>query len=249
MILSLILSAFAMGLLGSTHCAVMCSGVIGVLSGGLTPLRRKSARESLHTARIVLAYNAGRIASYAVAGAIAGAFGALADRIPVLRGAQLGLRLVAGLLMLAVGLYLAGAWQKLALVERAGLPLWRRVEPIARRLMPARTVPAALGLGALWGWMPCGLVYAALGVALGTGSASAGALTMLAFGAGTLPMLLAVGALAARLAAFTRATWVRRAAGIAVVAFGVFHVVAASAQMRAPRTAAHACCAGKHGAP
>ena len=247
--IALVLTAFAMGLLGSTHCVVMCGGVVGVLSGGLTPLGRKGARGRWRSMRLVLGYNAGRIASYAVAGVVAGAFGSLADRIPALHGTQLGLRLFAGFLMLGVGLYLAGLFKRFALVERIGLPVWRRIEPIAKRFMPAQTFGAALALGALWGWMPCGLVYAALVVALGTGSASSGALAMIAFGAGTLPTLLAMGVLAAQLAVFTRRAWVKRSAGIAIVVFGTFHVVAASAQIGAPHGSTHACCAGKHGNP
>lgn len=244
MIGALVLSALVMGLLGSTHCVVMCGGVVSVLHGGLTQLgleARAGAR------RLALGYNAGRIASYATAGAIAGAFGELVDHIPVLRGAELGLRLMAGLLMIGLGLYLAGAWRRFAMIERAGLPLWHRVEPLARKLLPVRSLPAALGLGALWGWMPCGLVYAALGVALGTGTASGGAAAMAAFGLGTLPMLLTMGAFASRVVAFLRVAWVRRAAGAVIVAFGLLHVVATSAQIAGGPSRSHSCCAGRHG--
>ncbi|MGO8994696.1 MAG: sulfite exporter TauE/SafE family protein [Polyangiaceae bacterium] len=244
MIGALVLSALVMGLLGSTHCVVMCGGVVTVLHGGLTQLGRTQRSAA---ARLALGYNAGRIASYSAAGAVAGAFGALVDRVPALHGAELGLRLCAGIFMVGLGLYLAGAWRRFALIERAGLPLWAHIEPVARKLLPVRTLPASLALGALWGWMPCGLVYAALGLALGTGSAAGGALAMVAFGFGTLPTLLTMGALASRVALFLRVAWVRRAAGAVVVAFGLLHVVAASAQIARGPSAPHACCAGKHG--
>jgi sulfite exporter TauE/SafE len=248
---ALFLTALAMGLLGSTHCVVMCGGVVGVLSGGTTQIARNRRAALVRSLRLALAYNGGRIASYAVAGAIAGAFGALVDRIPVLRGAELGLRLGTGALMLAVGLYLAGAFRRFAEIERIGLPLWRWIEPHARKLVPARTFSSALTLGALWGWMPCGLVYAALAIALGTGSAGGGALAMVAFGLGTLPTLLTIGAIAARVAELGRVTWVRRGAGVAIVAFGVFHVAAASAQIArggASPAGVHSCCVGhSHG--
>jgi sulfite exporter TauE/SafE len=244
MIGALVFSAVMMGLLGSTHCVVMCGGVVSVLHGGLTQLGRAPRTR---TVRLALGYNGGRVLSYATGGAIAGAFGAAVDRIPLLRGAELGLRLGAGLLMVGLGLYLAGAWKRFAIVERAGLPLWKLVEPVARRLLPVRSFPAALALGALWGWMPCGLVYAALGLALGTGSAGGGALTMAAFGLGTLPTLLAMGALASQVSAFLRVAWVRRTAGAVIVVLGALHVGAASAQIAQGPSCPHACCAGKHG--
>jgi sulfite exporter TauE/SafE len=243
MTITFLVSALAMGLLGSTHCVVMCGGVVSLLSSGLTPLGRAPR---VRSSRVALAYNAGRIASYAAAGAFTGAFGALIDGIPALHGAALGLRLGGGLLMVGLGLYLAGAWRRFAVIERVGLPFWRRIEPLARRLLPVRTLPAALALGALWGWMPCGLVYAALGLALGTGSASGGAVAMIAFGAGTVPMLLTMGTLATRVTLFLRVTWVRRAAGVVVLAFGLLHVVSASAQIVGGPSTRHACCAGKH---
>lgn len=244
MISALLASALVMGLLGSTHCVVMCGGVVSLLSGGLVTLSPNGRVARGRATRLALAYNAGRIASYAAAGALAGAFAALVERVPGLRGAELGLRLGAGLLTLGLGLYLAGAWGKFTVIERIGVPLWRRIEPRARKLLPVRTASSALALGALWGWMPCGLVYAALGLALGTGRADAGALTMVAFGAGTLPTLLVLGALATRVAEAMRRVWVRRAAGLVVVAFGVFHVAAAGAQIADRRAPAHACCAG-----
>jgi sulfite exporter TauE/SafE len=247
MIGALLLSAFAMGLLGSTHCVVMCGGVVGVLSGGLVTLESGARASRLRRVKLVLAYNAGRIASYAVAGGIAGAFGALIDRVPMLHGAALALRLVAGALMLGLGLYLAGAWQRFALLERLGVGLWRRIEPAARRLLPVRSVASALGLGALWGWMPCGLVYAALAMALGAGAPASGALAMIAFGAGTLPTLVTMGAAAARVAEAARRPWVRRVAGAAIVAFGTMHVAAASAQIADHGHMTHACCAGHGG--
>jgi sulfite exporter TauE/SafE len=245
---ALLLSALAMGLLGSTHCVVMCGGVVGVLSGGLVQLESSGRRSNTRRLRFALAYNAGRIASYAVAGTVAGTFGALVGAIPALHGAALGLRLAAGALMLGVGLYLTGVLRGFAVVERLGAPLWRRLEPTARRLLMARSTGAALGLGALWGWMPCGLVYAALAAALVAGAPAAGALVMVAFGLGTLPTLLAMSAVAARVADATRRPWVRRVAGAAIVAFGIMHVAAASAQITShDTTAGRHCCAGHHG--
>jgi uncharacterized protein len=140
----------------------------------------------------------GRILSYACAGAIAGALGAaslgLEGQVPM----RLMLYLLANLMLIALGFYLLGVTKALAFTERAGQSLWRRVQPLTRRFLPARTIGQAFPLGMLWGWLPCGLVYSALASSLSAGSAERGAALMLAFGLGTLPNLLLAGILLAR---------------------------------------------------
>jgi hypothetical protein len=129
-----------------------------------------------------------------------------------------------------VGLYLAGADRLLAPLEALGRPLWRRLQPLAARLLRARPEPTARMLarsysaGLAWGWLPCAMVYAALAAAAFAGGPAAGALAMVAFGLGTLPFLLGAGWLAARLR-----DW-RRAAGAAVLGFGVYGLAHASAE-------------------
>jgi hypothetical protein len=224
----MILAALVMGLLGSAHCIVMCGGIVGMLSAGAS------------RARLTIAYNLGRITSYAAAGAIAGLVGHALD------GARVGLRFAAALLMIGVGLYVAGRWRRFAALERIGAPLWKRVEPMAKGLLPVRTVPRALALGGLWGWMPCGLVYGALALAVTGGGAATGALTMLAFGAGTLPVLLALGALASYVKALARVAWVRTAAGLVIVALGGYQLSAVASDVGwSPLPRTHECCAQK----
>jgi sulfite exporter TauE/SafE len=126
--------------------------------------------------------------------------------------------------MVLVGLYMSGAFTKLRAIEKVGLPVWRKVEPLAKRLLPVRTVPAAFALGLTWGFMPCGLVYGALGPRRGYGQDVRRRATMLAFGLGTLPMMLAVGAFSRLVAKLAAALWVRRAAGLAIVFFGAVNV-------------------------
>ncbi|MBK7542876.1 MAG: sulfite exporter TauE/SafE family protein [Candidatus Competibacteraceae bacterium] len=214
-------AAFLVGLTGGVHCFGMCGGIVGALTLGLPP-----AREHPLLARLpyLLAYNGGRVTSYASAGALAGGAGAWVANLVVVHHAQLALQAVAGLFMILLGLYLAGWWTALGRLERAGGVLWRRIEPLGRRLLPVRTPIQALGIGLVWGWLPCGLVYSALVWALGAGGAGKGALLMLCFGLGTLPALLAMGAAAAGLAAFVRRPWVRQAAGILVVLFGLYKI-------------------------
>lgn len=205
------LALFLIGLLGGTHCVGMCGGIVGALSMG------DGSRASLH-----FAYNFGRIASYGIAGAIAGALGgaglALSGQLPV----RIALFVTAHLMLVALGLYLMGVTRALAFTERLGQSLWRRLQPLSRRFLPARTVGQAFPLGLLWGWLPCGLVYSALVTALGSGSAARGTGLMLAFGAGTLPNLLLAGLLAARLNEYAAKPVVRLSAGMLVLAFGLW---------------------------
>lgn len=189
----------------------MCGGIVGALSMG------GQARWSMH-----LAYNGGRILSYAAAGAIAGALGAASMGLEGQVPARLILYFVANLMLVAMGLYLLGLTKVLAFTERAGQRLWRRLQPLTRRFLPVRTVAQAFPLGVLWGWLPCGLVYSALATALSSGSAGRGALTMLAFGLGTLPNLLLAGIVLARLNEFVRRPIVRTLSGLLVLGFGLY---------------------------
>ncbi|WP_300322053.1 sulfite exporter TauE/SafE family protein [Accumulibacter sp.] len=205
------LALLLVGLLGGTHCVVMCGGIVGALSMG------SPARASLH-----LAYNAGRIVSYAAAGAIVGGLGeaglALSGQLPL----RALLYLLANLMLVALGLYLMGLTRALAFTERFGQKLWRHLQPLSRRFLPARTVAQAFPLGLLWGWLPCGLVYSALATALTSASAVHGAGLMLAFGAGTLPNLLLAGLLATRLQEYARKPALRLASGLLILGFGVW---------------------------
>ena len=134
----------------------------------------------------------------------------------------LGMRVVAGLLLISMGLYLAGWWSGLTRIERLGRGLWRHIQPVANRLLPVSSLPRALLLGALWGWLPCGLVYSTLLWAASQGNAVDSALLMLAFGVGTWPVLLATGLAAERTNALLRKRGVRVAGGVLVILFGIW---------------------------
>lgn len=212
-----LLTALLAGLLGGVHCVGMCGGIVAAFSfradGSHPPLR-------LH-----LAYNLGRIASYTIFGALAGALGAslkLADFLPV----QTLLYVLAQGVMILLGLYLAGFNQWVLVFERAGGALWRLVKPLFQKLLPVKTTPQALLAGMAWGWLPCGLVYSVLVSALAAGSATSGAALMLAFGLGTLPNLLGMGLFARQIQPFMQRAWVRRAAGLTVAGFGVWGLAA-----------------------
>ena len=209
-----IFAVFLVGLLGGVHCLGMCGSIVGIFT---SQVPKDAARWPFH-----LAYSSGRIASYAAAGALVGAIGQagllMRDAVPV----QHLLFALSSLILIALGLYLAGIWGAVRQLEQMGGGLWKRLQPYTTRMLPVNTVPRALGLGALWGWLPCGLVYSVLLTALASGSAVQGALIMLAFGLGTLPNLLAIGLFWESVKGWMQSPRVRLSAGIVVAAFGVY---------------------------
>jgi len=211
-LLPLLGSALILGLLGGGHCLGMCGGLMGALTLAIPPEQRGRRLQ------LLLAYNIGRILSYACAGLLVGLAGWAVASSP----AALALRVVAALLLIAMGLYLAGWWSGLTRIEALGRGLWRHIQPIASRLLPVSSLPRALLLGALWGWLPCGLVYSTLLWAASQGNAGYSAALMLAFGLGTWPVLLATGLAAERVSSLLRRRSVRMAGGLLVILFGLW---------------------------
>jgi sulfite exporter TauE/SafE len=212
-------SAFIVGLLGGVHCIGMCGGIVGALTFGLPEKKRQSFASLLP---FQLAYNFGRLLSYVIAGAIMGGLGMLLAELIPIQIAQRTLLFIAGIFMVLLGLYLSGWWMILNRVERAGGILWKKIEPYGRKLMPVQTPIQALGIGMIWGWVPCGLVYTMLINAVSSGGAVEGATLMFAFALGTLPNLLAIGLLAGAAARLARSEIARKTAGITVMIFGVY---------------------------
>lgn len=243
-----LLPVFVVGLAGSIHCAGMCGGIITAMSvvpakGGQyavtahrTPIRILSMGRSGVPSGLrrndearVMAYNAGRISSYMLAGALAGGLAGGANSMASLAGVQLGFYWLANAMLIALGLYLMNAWRGLAVLEQSGRTLWRHIAPATKTFMPADTPAKAYALGALWGWLPCGMVYSVLATALLSGSAADGAAVMLAFGLGTLPMLTSLGLIGTRMQQAMRRRAVRIACGLLVLGFGVLGLARAAA--------------------
>lgn len=212
------LGALLVGLLGSSHCVGMCGGIVGVLAMNPVPGGRVSW---WRTGATLAGYNLGRIVSYTLAGATAGMLGAgFAGTLP--GGAvRYVTAVVSGLFFIALGLYVTGWWTALTVLEKQGARLWRRIEPLGRRLLPPRNWPQAVALGLLWGWLPCGLVYSALVWSFASAEPLRGAALMLGFGLGTLPTLLATGAAARALNDRVRQPWIRTSAGLLLIAIGL----------------------------
>jgi len=211
-------SAFLLGLFSTIHCVGMCGGIIGALSLSL-PVEIRS-----HKPRMLLfvtTYNIGRIISYSLAGLVAGAIGTGVLASVGFDQGHAVLRAIGVAMMVAIGLYLAGWLPQLATVEKIGVPVWKKLEPLGRSLLPVATLPKALAYGLIWGWLPCGLVYFVLVWALTAGNAVQGALTMLAFGVGTLPTLLATGFMTSWLTRFARSSTARQLVGLLIIAMAV----------------------------
>jgi len=204
----------ALGLASGVHCAGMCGGIVTAFS----LVQRKENRGQSPISVRLLAFNGGRISSYALGGAMAGAIGSLGWYAA---GAQAGLSLLASFVLIFVGIHLAGLRGPMRLLESFGAPLWRRIQPLAARLTKKPGPAAAYAAGLAWGWLPCGLVYGALTAASFAGTPANGAAAMLAFGLGTLPWLLAAGVMAARLRGWMAKAPVRLGIGGAVLGFGV----------------------------
>jgi sulfite exporter TauE/SafE len=214
------LSMLAMGLASGAHCTLMCGGIVAAFDARTAIPIRPAPRSGGLTRR--LAFNAGRITTYAAAGAAAGSLGAAAYAAAALP-AQSALYSAASLALVLAGLYLAGAERLLAPLEALGAPLWRRLRPAAAGVARLPGVHGAYAAGLVWGWLPCAMVYAALAAAAASGAPARGALAMAAFGAGTLPFVVAAGWLAARLA-----RW-RRAAGALIAGMGAYGLASAGA--------------------
>ncbi len=216
-------SVFVVGLFSTLHCLGMCGGIIGALTFSLPPDVRA---DRWRLTGYVAAYNAGRLFSYTLAGAIAGGVGEQLIRLLSPQHGRLILLWLATLFMVGIGLYLAGWFPRFAALESLGRPLWRRLEPLGQRLLPVSSPWQALLFGAVWGWLPCGLVYSVLLWSVTTGSALQGALFMLLFGAGTLPAVMTTGILTGWMTRFSRLPGLRQSIGLllillAVISFGL----------------------------
>jgi sulfite exporter TauE/SafE len=211
-------SAFIIGLFSTLHCLGMCGGIIGALTFSLPAEIRNQRRRLLP---YISAYNLGRLSSYTLAGALAGGLGKTLLQVASPRYGHLLLQGLAAIIMIGIGLYLAGWFPRFAMVENLGRPLWARLEPLGQKLLPVRSPLHAWLFGLVWGWLPCGLVYAALIWSSSAGSATRGALTMLAFGAGTLPAVMTAGIVTGWMTRLSRLPGLRIGVGLGLILLAV----------------------------
>ena len=204
-------AALLLGLAASGHCLVMCGGITAAL--GIATAKDAGGRPR---PRLLLGYQLGRVASYTLAGLLLG--GVLGGVAGLLDGESVrrGLRLLAALALALGALVAFGRVREPGFA--AGHRLWRRIAPLGRRLLPVATLPRAFAFGMVWGFMPCGFVYTVLLIATLQLDAARSALTMAAFGLGTLPALALAALGAQRFAGFSARPAARRVAGTALLA-------------------------------
>jgi uncharacterized protein len=213
-------AAFLLGLASGVHCVGMCGGIVAAFSSRSVVRGPHDAPGGAALMTLAL-FNAGRVGAYTLAGAIAGLIGSAGALAAQVVDVQVAFHVLANVMLVLIGLHLAGAAQVLARLERLGVPVWRRLQPLAAAFLPANTPLKALVAGSLWGWLPCGLVYGMLATSLASGSIAGGALTMLAFGLGTVPNLMLAGMALAQVRRFASRRAVRLCAGGLVLAFGL----------------------------
>lgn len=212
-------AVFLIGLLGGAHCIGMCGGIINALSFAIPTDKRNSVNLNL----ILLSYNLGRISSYTFIGVLVGALGWMAQE--ALGPVSFVMRIIAGVLLISMGLYLTGWWTGLRKVEELGGYLWRYIEPVGKKHMPVNGPGEAFVLGAIWGWLPCGMVYSVLTLAAVADNGWNAGLLMLCFGLGTLPVMFITGRFAQMTKIFLQTSVFRSVAGVLILLFGLWTIV------------------------
>jgi sulfite exporter TauE/SafE len=209
---------FFIGLASLLHCVGMCGGIIGALTLSLPQQVRE---QPLRLASFVAAYNLGRITSYAIAGFLVGAFGQTASHLVGHEYGHTLLQWLAAALLVGIGLYVAGWFPAFARIEQVGRPMWKKLEPLGRRLLPVSSQPRAYLFGLVWGWLPCGLVYTTLFWVLSARTPMEGAVDMALFGIGTLPGVMTAGILTGWLVKIRNARWARQIFGLMLIAMAI----------------------------
>jgi len=209
-------SGFMLGLFSTPHCVGMCGGLASAMTYGLVD------KSPLAVFCTVLKLNAARVVSYSIIGVMAGLLGVVAtDMMPAL---VVVFRTIAGLLLILSGLYIAKWWLGLRHLESLALGLWQRGQKRFASVKGPRFSPVVNGL--MWGCLPCGLVYSAVGLAITQGGVMESMAFMAAFGMGTLPVLIFVAMAASNLQQFLRQQWLTSAVGLSLMIYGVWTIVA-----------------------
>lgn len=210
------IAAFLIGVLGAGHCMGMCGGIAGLMNLGQTSPKSSWLNP--------LFYNLGRIASYSLIGALIGGSLSTIIQFSGINNSLAWLRVMSSLFMIILALYIGQWWQGLLHIEKIGQYIWKYISPIGQKLLPIKHPIYAIPFGFIWGWLPCGMVYSMLTWSAAAGSAEQGALVMLFFGFGTLPLMLAVGVSTGKLKVWIRRLFIRRLGASLLFIYGLFQL-------------------------
>lgn len=178
---ALFLAAFSMGLFGSPHCLGMCGGIVTAF--GLSMQHVSDSKKN----GLILTYHAGRLISYSLLGLITSVVGVAIFQSIMSNSAP---RIVLGAVLVLIGLAMLGL-PLFNQLEKVGMRFWQSLAPLRKKVFPIDSFGKALFAGLLWGFLPCGLVYGALMMAIAGNNIATGAALMFVFGLGTMPMLIA----------------------------------------------------------
>ncbi len=220
-------AALMLGIAASGHCLVMCGGISGAL--GLASAKRADGRSRVS---LLVAYQAGRTLSYAIAGALLGGVLGLIVTWLDFDAVRQGLRALSAIALALAALVAFGALRDPG--SRVGRLVWPRVAPIGKRFLPVTNLSRAFGFGMVWGWMPCGFVYTVMLIASLEHDAWRSAATMVAFGIGTAPAMIAVALGAQRPAMFAAGKSGRRFAGVVLMGSAALTLFAPQIVVAAP---------------
>ena len=205
-------AAFMLGLLASGHCVGMCGGLTAALGFG----QQESRRAKL----LMITVQLGRIICYTMLGALIGKLSEFTSTW--FTSVAIFLRFLAGLLLIAMGLYLTQWWLGISKLEAVGAIIWRKLAPLQQTLLPINKFPSALAVGLMWGFIPCGLIYSTLAWAAFVNDGHDTALLMFFFGMGTLPALLTVILVSYQAKNFLQRKSTRQIAGLFFIVFGIW---------------------------
>lgn len=210
-----LVAALLIGLTSSAHCVFMCGGIAAAF-------KAHNQQSTVPAWVLTSLFHMGRLLSYALIGFL---FGFMVRSANDLVNSANGLtniddwpRVIAGMLLIAMGLYLANIWRGLGSVEKLMEPLWKPVSGRLKNHIPARTPWDALITGLFWGWLPCGLIYSTLAWASTSNHPAEAALLMFAMGLGSVPVLLGIGLFSQ----FIRSKQAVRLSGLALCLFGLW---------------------------
>lgn len=213
-------SAILLGLASSLHCVGMCGGIVALFASSMANAQTTLLQRSM----LHLWFSLGRVFTYSLLGLAVGYFSYFLLNRFMPQWAPV-LRIMTGIIIILFGLHLSGYFLPLNRLESLGKPLWRVLSPKLKQFLPINRWYKAASAGFIWGFLPCGMVYSTLLIAMTANSALDATLIMLGFGLGTIPMLLLSGLAVQHLQKIVRHRVVKVGLSAIVMSYGGWIIV------------------------